>query len=227
MPTSPQRRGVSARSRLRRRASGAITMSFALLPLLAGCVTCERPTLEPVPQTDDPAAATVIQRLDRADRITFTATYEITPIGAAEPTVATVRQSGDRRRVTIGSVDFVTDGVDSTTCLLDTGECFGFLDDARVSDLGITNRFWSEGFARRLTVDAARRVGFSTGTVDTIADRPAVCAEVPVLGGDKLYCALDEGVLARYFGADVQIELTEYSNEVDETQLTDTPDFDD
>ena len=224
MPTSPQRRRASGRSALRRRSNGAIAISFALLPLLAGCVTGERPTLEPVPQTDDPAAATVIQRLDRADRITFTATYEITPIGAAEPTVATVRQSGDRRRVTIGSVDFVTDGVDSTTCLLETGECFGFLDDARVSDLGITNRFWSEGFATRLTVDAARRVGFSTGTVDTIAGWPAVCAEVPVLGGDKLYCALDEGVLARYYGADVRIELTEYSNEVDETQLTETPD---
>ncbi len=193
---------------------------IGLAPLLASCITAERPSLEPVAQTDDPVAATVIERLNRARSIAFTATYEITPIGALEPTTATVRQLDDRRRVTVGAVDYVTDGADSTTCLLDTGECFEFLDDARISDLAITNRFWAKGFATRLTVDAARRVGFSTATTETIAGRPAVCAEVPVLGGDKLYCALDEGVLARYVGADVAIELTSFSNDVDQVALS-------
>ncbi len=188
--------------------------------LLGACVTGERPTLEQVAQTDDPAAATVIERLERADSISFTATYDITPTSAAQPTTAIVRQLDNRRRVTIGDVDYVTDGGRSTTCLRATDECFDFLDDARISDLGITNRFWSDGFATRLTVDAARRVGFSEGTTETIAGRAAVCASVPVLGGDKLYCALDEGVLARYYGADVVIELTSYSNDVDPAALS-------
>ena len=188
--------------------------------LVTACATGERPILEPVAETDDPAAATVIERLDRADAISFTATYEITPTSTAQPTTATVRQLDGRRRVTIGDVDYVTEGGRSTTCLQATGECFDFLDDARISDLGITNRFWSDDFATRLIVDAARRVGFSEGTTETIAGRAAVCATVPVLGGDKVYCALDEGVLARYFGADVAIELTSYSNDVDPATLS-------
>lgn len=199
-------------------------MVLGAASLLAACVTGERPTLEPVAETDDPAAATVIERLDRADAISFTATYDITPTSTAQPTTAIVRQLDGRRRVTIGDVDYVTDGGRSTTCLRASGECFDFLDDARISDLGITNRFWSQGFATRLTVDAARRVGFSEGSTETIAGRSAVCASVPVLGGDKVYCALDDGVLARYFGADVAIELTSYSNEVDPATLSNDTD---
>jgi hypothetical protein len=36
-----------------------------------------------------------------------------------------------------------------------------------------------------------------------------------VLGGEVVYCALDAGVLARYFNAGVTIELTSFSNDVD------------
>jgi hypothetical protein len=37
---------------------------------------------------------------------------------------------------------------------------------------------------------------------------------VPVVGGTKVYCATDEGVLAHYAGPDLLIELTDYSTTV-------------
>lgn len=189
--------------------------------LSAGCATGERPTLEPRPVVDDPAAAVVLDRLDRAGSAAFTATYDIIPSTTGETTTATVRQSDGKRRVTIGSVDFVTDGGVSETCATDTdgADCVDFIDDARVSDLNVTHRFWGDASAARLRIDASRRVGFSEGSTATIADRGAACADVPVLGGTVVYCALDAGVLARYFGADVSIELTSFSTTVDEAAL--------
>ncbi len=200
MPTIPRRLGATA-----------ITVSA----LLAGCATGPRPTFAPAPVVDDSAAAVVIERLERADSVNFTATYEITPTNTTQATPAIVRQLDGRRRVTIGDVDYLSDGTANETCRRSAGDCVGYIDDTRISDLGITNRFWSDGFSTRLAIDAARRVGFSEGRTDTIADRSAVCATVPVLGGDKLYCALDDGVLARYVGPDVTVQLTSFSNDVD------------
>jgi hypothetical protein len=40
-----------------------------------------------------------------------------------------------------------------------------------------------------------------------------------VSGGTKVYCALDSGVLARYDGADLFIELTGISDVADETKF--------
>jgi len=212
MPTTRRRRSTS----IGRWGSNAV----GTVALLAGCSTGPRPTLEPVPTVDDPVAGVVVERLDRADAVNFTATYDITPSSATEPTPAIVRQLDGRSRVTIGDVDYLTDGTVAETCRRSTAECVEYVDNARVSDLNVTNRFWSDGFSTRLTVDAARRVGFGEGHTDTIADRSAVCATVPVLGGDKLYCALDEGVLARYVGPDVTVELTSFSNDVDAATLS-------
>jgi hypothetical protein len=182
---------------------------------LAGCFTGQRPSLEAAPVVDDAAAAVVLERLERADSVPFTATYDVIPSTTGETTVAIVRQLDGQRRVTIGDVDFLTENGNSRTCRRDDGECVDGLNDALISDLNITNRFWSGGIGDRLTIDAARRVGFSEGHTETIAGRPAACADVPVLGGVVVYCALDAGVLARYFNADVTIELTSFSNQVD------------
>lgn len=210
--------------RRRRRAPSTTSLVAvaALAMLLAGCVTGERPTLRPAPVVDDPAAQVVLERLERAGSVAFTATYDIIPSTTGEPTTATVRQADGERRVTIGAVDFVVSGGSSRTCRLgDAGEtdCVGFIEDARVSDLNITHRFWSDAPASRLTIDAARRVGFSTGHTEQIAGMSAACADVPVLGGEVVYCALDAGVLARYFGADVTIELTSFTTDVDRSAL--------
>jgi len=206
-------------SHQRRRAVVA-TAAVAMLGALAtGCITGERPELETVPIVDDAAASVVLERLERADSIRFTATYDVIPTTTGETTEAIVRQVDGRRRITFGDIDYLSDVASSRTCRLSDGECVDGLDDALISDLNITHRFWSDGIAARLTVDAARRVGFSEGHTETIAGRPAACADVPVLGGEVVYCALDAGVLARYFNADATIELTSFSNDVDTAAL--------
>jgi hypothetical protein len=208
MPRPSRPRGTAPRAAL-----AAIGACCGIL--LTGCVTGERASLEPVAQVDDAVAAVVLQRLDLADSVAFTATYNIFPSTTGEPTVATVRQLEGRQRVTIGTVDYLIDAGTAQTCNHDTGECLDYIDEAQISDLNITHRFWSDGAADRLLTDASRRVGFSVGHAETIADRPAACADVPVLGGTVVYCALDAGVLARFFNADVTIELTSFSNDVD------------
>ena len=191
-----------------------------------GCITGQRPALVSIPVVDDAAAQVVLERLGRAGAVPFTATYDIIPSTTGETTKATVRQLDDQRRVTIGNVDYLIDSGSGRTCRLDDGGCVDRLDDALVSDLNVTHRFWSDGIADRLTIDAARRVGFSEGHTETIADRPAACADVPVLGGVVVYCALDAGILARYFNADVSIELTSFTNDVDVADLTGDTDRD-
>lgn len=199
--------------RLRLGRAGVAVAAVSLL--LAGCATGERPMLEPVPVVDDEAAEVVLERLARAGSVPFTATYDIVPSTTGATTTAVVRQLDGRRRVTIGNVDYLLDGATVQTCQLESDECEEFVNDALVSDLNLTHRFWSDGIADRLVVDASRRTGFSEGRTDTIAGRSAACVDVPVLGGTVLYCALDEGVLARYFNADVSIELTSFTSDVD------------
>ena len=187
----------------------------AVVMLVTSCITGERPDLEPVPVIDDAAAEVVLDRLARAGSVPFTATYAIIPSTTGETTTAVVRQLDGRRRITIGDVDYLIDASTSRTCQRSSGDCVEFVNDALISNLNLTHRFWSDGIASRLVVDAGRRVGFSEGRNETIAGRPAVCADVPVVGGEVVYCALDAGVLARYFNADVTIELTSFTNDVD------------
>ena len=219
MPT--EHRHHRATPRLR----GAVLIA-CLAFAATGCITGQRPALVSVPVVDDAAAQVVLERLGRASAVPFTATYDIIPSTTGETTKATVRQLDDQRRVTIGNVDYLIDSGSGRTCRLDDGGCVDRLDDALVSNLNVTHRFWSDGIADRLTIDAARRVGFSEGHTETIADRPAACADVPVLGGVVVYCALDAGILARYFNADVSIELTSFTNDVDVADLTGDTDRD-
>lgn len=182
----------------------------------AGCFTGERPTLITRPELDDPAAQAVVDRLGLAPTIDFSATYDITPTGTGEPTVASVTQLDGRRKVTIGNVTYLADGAVTRTCQSGDQSCVDYLDDARVSDLNVTHRFWGDAFAARLEIDARRRIGFSTAGNAVIAGFPAACVDITVpstseLSGTVQYCALDAGVLGRYVGADVNIELTDFT----------------
>ena len=195
----------------------------ALTLLLTACATGPRPTLVDQPTATDTVAQAVLDRLERASSATFTADYEITPSLTGQPTHATVIQEGSQQRVTIGDVDYFTDGTTSRTCAVGGTDCVDSIDDARISNLNVTSKFWGPSVASKLELDTARSVDATTGRIDTIANRPATCADVHVPSidgvGSVTYCAVDDGVLARYYGADVTIELTSFVPSVDESQL--------
>lgn len=183
--------------------------------LLGGCALGERPTLDEPTTFDDDAAAPVVELLDRSGNARFEATYTITPTSAVASTAATMTRSPDRAHIEIGDVVFdISDG-ETTTCTDDS--CDDFANDARISDLGITHNFWGPAFRQRLITDSGRRVGPTTGSFTDIAGRTATCVTIQVPSsldavGSVLYCALDDGVLARYQGADVSIELTSFTS---------------
>ena len=195
----------------------------ALTLLLTACATGPRPTLVDQPTATDTVAQAVLDRLERGSSATFTADYEITPSLTGQPTHATVMQEGSQQRVTIGDVDYFTDGTTSRTCGVGGTDCVDSIDEARISNLSVTSKFWGPSVVSKLELDSARSVDTTTGRIDTIANRPATCADVHVPSidgvGSVTYCAVDDGVLARYAGADVSIELTSFQPSVDESQL--------
>jgi hypothetical protein len=201
-----------------------ITLGAAAVSLLlSACATGPRPTLVDQPATSDTVTQAVLDRLERGLTATFTADYEITPSLTGQPTHATVMQSGAQQRVTIGNVDYFSDGTISRTCAVGGTDCVDSIDDARISNLSVTSKFWGPSVVSKLELDSARSVDASTGRTDTIASRPATCADVHVPSidgvGSVTYCAVDDGVLARYFGADVSIELTSFVPTVDQSRL--------
>ncbi len=190
---------------------------------LSACATGPRPTLLEQVAPADASVQPVLDRLGRAEGTTFTATYTITPpqVGAT-PVQATVVQDGLRRRTTIGTVAFIVDGTAARTCV-EGVECEQGTNDARVSDIGITSDFWNTSLATKLRIDAARSVAPATGSTEAIVNWPSVCVVVAVPAvqgtGSIEYCALDIGVLGRYVGPNVTIELTSFGNDADPAAL--------
>jgi hypothetical protein len=205
-----------------------LALGVATISVVAtACATGPRPTLVDVPTVTDTVAQAVLDRLERADGATFTADYEITPSITGQPTHATVLQSGGEQRVTIGDVEYYSNGTSSRTCTVGGTDCVDSIDEARISNLNVTSQFWGSSSASKLQVDSANAVDASQGRIDTIASRQATCADVFVAApsdvggvGSVTYCAVDDGILARYFGADVSIELTSFAPTVDPARLT-------
>jgi len=189
---------------------------------LAGCLTGQRPSFdesEPSPElTGNPEIDAVLELLDSVGEARFTADYTIlTKLGNVTSTARVVQDDPNHRSITINNVRFLYDGASVATCNLQTGECEATINDARVSDVSVTHEFYGSSFAQRLRVDAARRVGEPVGHTITQADQQALCVDVPVSGGTNTYCALSNGVLARYDGNDLFIEMTAYGDFVDES----------
>ncbi len=202
------------------------TLAVALVTALtlAGCATGPRPSFdadEPARQaTGDPAIDAVLDRLDRVGVEQFTADYTIlTRLGGRESTATVVQADNSRRSITINDVRFIDGSGTVATCNLTSAECEAVINDARVSDVQITHDFYGPSFARRLRVDAGRSLAPARGYSETIGGQPATCADVPVSGGTKVYCALDIGPLARYDGNDVLIELVSLDPTPDETKF--------
>ena len=191
---------------------------------LAACATGLRPSFdadEPTQQaTGDPAIDVVLERLDRVGLEQFTADYTVlTRLGGRESTATVVQADNSRRSITINEVRFLDGSGTAATCNLTTDECEAVINDARVSDLQMTHDFYGSSFARRLRVDAGRSLAPARGYTESIAGQPATCADVPVSGGTKVYCALDSGPLARYDGNDLLIEMVGLSPTPDESKF--------
>ena len=191
---------------------------------LAGCATGPRPSFdadEPTQAaTGDPAVDAVLERLDRVGLEQFTADYTIlTRLGGKESTATVVQADNSRRSITINDVRFLDGSGTVSTCNLTTAECEAVINDARVSDIQITHDFYGSSFGRRLRVDAGRSLAPARGYTESIGGQPATCADVPVSGGTKIYCALDSGPLARYDGNDVVITLVALNPTPDETKF--------
>jgi len=200
----------------------AITVVATLA--LAACATGPRPSFdadEPTQTaTGDPAIDAVLERLDRVGLEQFTAAYTIlTRLGGKESTATVVQADNSRRSITINAVRFLDGSGTVATCNLTTAECEAVINDARVSDIQITHDFYGSSFARRLRVDAGRSLAPARGYTESIGGQPATCADVPVSGGTKIYCALDSGPLARYDGNDVVITLVALDPTPDESKF--------
>jgi hypothetical protein len=191
---------------------------------LGACATGPRPSFdadEPTQEaTGDAAIDAVLERLDRVGLAQFTADYTVlTRLGNKESTATVVQADNSRRSITINDVRFLDGSGTVATCNLTTAECEAVINDARVSDVQITHDFYGSSFARRLRVDAGRSLAPAQGYAETIGGQPATCADVPVSGGTKVYCALDSGPLARYDGNDVVIELVALNPTPDESKF--------
>ncbi len=210
-------------ARLRLFRSTAACLALALLT--AGCMTGQRPSFDDdapgTESTGDAAIDAVLQRLDRVRVEQFTAHYSVlTRLGGLESDATVVQADNSRRSITIGDVRFLDGTGTVATCNLTAGECEATLNNARVSDRQLTYDFYATSAAQRLRVDATRKIGDARGYEVTVAGQPAVCADVPVSGGTKVYCALESGVLAEYDGNDLLIELTSFAPTPDETAFT-------
>jgi hypothetical protein len=199
---------------------GAVAVAVAV----SACATGPRPSfdaLEPtLSPTGDAAVDAVLEQLDAVAVAQFTADYEVlTRFGGLESTATVVQADNSRRSVTINDIRFLNGTGTAATCDLVAQECEARINDARVSDVSITHDFYGPSFARRLRVDEARSIAPATPSDETIAGQPAVCAAVPVSGGTVTYCAVENGPLARYVGADLEIEMTGFTDVADETKF--------
>jgi hypothetical protein len=191
---------------------------------LSACATGQRPSFdadEPLlTPTGDPGIDAVLERLDAVGLEQFTAEYTIlTRLGGLQSTATVVQADNSRRSVTVNDVRYLNGTGNAATCNLTTDECDAAINDARTSDVQVTHDFYGPSIARRLRVDAGRRLDNARAYESTIAGQTATCADVPVSGGTKIYCALDSGVLARYDGADLAIELVTVTDVADETKF--------
>lgn len=209
---------------LHRRVRRAALAALAAAVGLTACATGPRPSFESdqpsLAPTGDAAVDAVLERLDAVGISQFTADYTVlTRLGGLNSTATVVQADNSRRSVTVNDIRFLNGTGNAATCNLTTDECEAVINDARVSDVQLSHDFYGPSMARRLRVDAGRRIGDTSGYEITQAGRQALCVDVPVSGGTKVYSALENGALARYDGADLLIELTAVSDVPDETKF--------
>ena len=194
-----------------------LVLLVASAGVLSACATGPRPTLVADIPVNDAGIVAVLDAFDLADSAEFTANYRITVNYGNVAVNASVTQKQRERSVTIGDIRYLVETGSTRTCMLSNSTCTQGLDDTKVSDVQITHQFWSRATAQRLRIDASRNIGPTEQYFAVFATADTNCVSVPVVGGTKVYCVTQDGVLAHYAGPDLLIELTDYSNEVVQT----------
>jgi hypothetical protein len=197
-------------------ASAAIALGS--LVGLSACVPSDsRPTLGTAPldslsrePTGIAEVDQVLARLDAVEGKTFTASYAIQRKLGDLTRSATVVQSPPHTVVQIGDVALFTDAPQQT-CDVTTQTCEDGLLEQRISDVGISSRFYGPATAQQLRVAVGRES--SPPTIDTaqVGNVSAQCIHVSVGGGQETYCVSGDGVVALLDTAAEHIELTSYS----------------
>ncbi len=197
----------------------ALVVAVVAVTVVTGCSgtrgTLSATSAAPVPGGDagqpvgDASVDAVLGDLERPMEQSFTATYAVTRKLGAKQATAVVSRGPLAISVTIGDVRYVRADTDHT-CLLASKTCEDTINEARVSDLGLSSTFWRDAPARSLRVTYGRRATPATGEATTIAGQAAQCTTVPVGTGAETYCALATGAMARMDTAYVTIELTGY-----------------
>jgi hypothetical protein len=210
------------------RAAAAIALATAGL---TGCALGERPSLGEAPtaagdMTGDPPIDDVLERLDQVGTAQFGAEYTaVQAMGGATSTVRVAQQSATQRSVTVGDVRFLTNGAGTKTCDLATGMCEEGILAQRISNTGIqTPNVVFGDLAKRLRLDAVARAGPSSTTEVEIAGQPALCVDVRLSRGTVRYCAMANGVIARYSGGDFSLDLVSYAPTPDASLFLETRD---
>ncbi len=182
---------------------------LAITLTLSACFTGQRPSFAPVdPASNDPAIAAVLQRLQAVTVEPFTASYSILTKFGNITTEAAVTQVGpSQNSVTIAGVRYLFDTSGPQTCDVATASCQPGTDDARISNLSTTHAFYADAAAARLRQDAAVKVGAATASTQIIGGQTATCVLLPFTEGNKLYCVLDNGLLALQDTPDLRISL--------------------
>lgn len=203
---------------------GAFALVLSLV-VLAGCFTGKRPSFneEPFPvgsMTGDPAIDAVLTKLDAATTGPVTAAYSVLTKFGYTTNQAIIVLDGRNRSVAIGNVRYIDTAAAQATCAEDASvPCIDGLDASKVSNIGITIDFYAADTAKRLRRDFRGMIGPSTAHVETIADQPVTCVDVPLSGGVAVYCVMDNGLVARLDDGDVAVNLTLFGDVADASRF--------
>lgn len=195
-------------------------VAILMLPIvLTGCVTGQRGRLmTELSATGNEAIDAVLSQLEAVSGAVFTADYDVLTVYPGTDTAVTIAQSAPARRITIvGDVAFIVDGGPSETCTVSTDECQDGIDAARTSDVQLTPDFWGTSATARLRAEAGVATGPPVPSSEIIAGQNAICVAIPVPDDTVTTCVLDDGVLARLDGSDIELTMTSYSPDADET----------
>lgn len=187
----------------------------------AACATGPRPTLgsaTTLAPLADSAIAAVVESLEGEFTTPFTVTYDITTKYGGLTSSGEVTFDPDRgTAVLIQNVLYVQPVEKSAgTCNwsiedLAVRGCKSGIDESRVSALQLNSRVFKDAAADRMRRDAEVASATAQAREILIADRTALCADIPVIDGagsqqTKSYCSFpDIRVLASLETADLSI----------------------